>query len=79
MQGIGSFSTLPFTGMAAGVRFFQINDGQARIVLERFQVLVAKEIFDVPEVGAAPDEFRGAGAPKSGKGAVDRTVGQDRT
>jgi hypothetical protein len=50
--------------MAAGVGFLEINDGQARVVLERFQVLMAKEIFDVPEVGATPDEFRGAGAPK---------------
>ena len=40
----------------------EVDDGQAGVVLERFQVFVTEEVFDVPEVGPAADKLRGAGA-----------------
>ena len=50
--------------MAPGVGLLEVDDGQAGVVLERFQVFVTEEVFDVPEVGAAAVELRGAGAPE---------------
>lgn len=58
------FSTSPFPGMATRVRLLQVDDRQPGVVLERFQVFMAEEVFDVPEIGAAADQFRRARPPK---------------
>jgi len=43
---------------------FEVLDGQFAVVLEGFQALVPKEFLDVVKVGPAPDQLRGATAPK---------------
>ena len=65
-------SGIPFARVASDQRFFQVGDREFHVGGKGLDTFMAESFFNMPQVCAVADKFRGERAPEGMCGHVDR-------